>query len=299
MSAPFTLTQGAISATIEPKYGGLVSSLCWRQEGRDIALIYSPHSRPKSDTGIHLFGCWPLVPFANRAFDAMLRFEGREIKLPVNDPLSASTMHGFGWQNEWKVEAQTPHSAVLVHESSDGFPPYRYTARQHIEVLENGMKLTLSVLNTGLEPLPFGLGFHPWFPCNARTLFSAKATGKVVLGKQYRPEGRSELELADDFRTPRPVKTGHEIALNFLEWDGLARLDYPGSHSLHIEASETLRAPVFWTPGNADFACFEPQSHAIGAPSELVAQQVAPLQRLAPGERLEGWMRVECKRDMD
>jgi aldose 1-epimerase len=280
------LKYGDYSASIEPEKGGLVSSLCWR----DVDLLYSPHSRPQSPNGIHLYGCWPLVPFANRAFDGMLRFNGKDIQLPLND--TNSTMHGFGWQNAWKIEAQTPSSIIMTHESGSGFAPYNYRATQTIELNEQGAIFSLEVQNMGDAALPYGIGFHPWFNCNDRTRLSAKADARMELGAGYRPIGRTALDEGSDFSKAKLVQTGREVAINYLGWDGVANLDYPDSHSIMIEASDTLRAPVFWTPVNADFACFEPQSHASGAVSELAAQIHAPLTMLKPNETLKGWMKI-------
>ncbi len=276
---------GDYSATIEPQNGGLVSNLRWH----GIDLLYSPKSRPQAPNGIHLFGCWPLVPFANRAFEGKLRFNKAEIQLPLND--TNSTMHGFGWQNTWKVEAQTASSIIMKHESGSGFAPYNYKATQTIELSEQGALFLLDVQNLGDSPLPYGIGFHLWFNCDERTSLSAKADAMMHLGADYRPIGKLALDEASNFNHTKPIKTGQEIAVNYLGWDGVARLNY-SDHTITIEASDTLRTPVFWTPANADFVCFEPQSHASGAPSELAAQAHAPLATLKPQEKLQGWMRI-------
>jgi aldose 1-epimerase len=49
---------------------------------------------------------------------------------------------------------------------------------------------------------------------------------------------------------------------------------------------------VVWAPAGANFLCVEPQSHAIGSPSEAIVREISPLQRLAPGETLAGWLRI-------
>ena len=284
------LNSGSYSVIIEPEKGGLVSGLRWRNK----ELLYSPHSRPQASNGIRLYGCWPLVPFANRAFEGKLRFKGTEVQLPLND--DHSTMHGFGWQNAWEIEAQTSSSVTMVHKSEDAFMPFEYHARQTIQLNEKGALFSLEVTNTGDTPLPYGIGFHPWFNCNETTLFCAKAGGKMSFGEKYRPIGKALLSGEADFSIPKPIKTGKEVAVNYLNWDGKARLDYAG-YSINIEASDTLRTPVLWTPEKADFVCFEPQSHASGAPSELAAQEHAPLTMLKSNEKLKGWMRIGVVND--
>ncbi len=281
----FVLNCGDYTATIEPEKGGLVSGLRWK----NVELLYSPKTRPQSPNGIQLYGCWPLVPFANRAFEGKLRFEEHEIQLSFND--DKSTVHGFGWQNAWEVETKTPHSVVLTHKSGAAFPPFSYKAMQTIQLDEKGALFALEVKNTGNTPLPYGIGFHPWFNCDYRTLFCAKADARMSFEDKYRPIGKAPLNSTSDFSIAKPVKTGQEIAVNYLRWDGKAQLDY-SDYSILIEASETLRTPVLWSPAKADFVCFEPQSHASGAPSELTAQEHAPLTMLEPGKTLKGWMRI-------
>ncbi len=281
---------GDYSAVIEPEKGGLVSSLIWN----DRELFYNPKSRPQAPNGIHLYGCWPLVPFANRAFEGKLRFEGREIQLQFND--EKSTMHGFGWQNAWKIEAKTSHSITMIHKSEDAFPPFLYKAKQTVQLDEKGALFSLEVENTGDNSLPYGIGFHPWFHCNEKTSLSIKAEAKMNFGFRYRPTGKVPLDCKSDFAQSKLIKTGHEIAINYLGWDGRAQLDYSG-YTILIEASGTMRAPVLWTPADAEFVCFEPQSHASGAPSELTAQIHAPMTVLQPNQKLKGWMRIGVLND--
>ena len=270
---------------IEPQKGGLISNLRWR----DTELFYSPQTRPQAPNGIHLYGCWPLVPFANRAFEGMVRFNNTAIQLKFND--ETSTMHGFGWQKMWNIISQTHNRITLIHESCNECLPFIYEAKQFIELHENGAKISLEVENLSDKPLPYGIGFHPWFNCNDTTLFNAKADARMDLTEEYRPIGIFQLDTSSNFSYPKHVKTGQEIAINYLGWDGKAQLDY-FDYSIQITASETLRTPVFWTPKNADFVCFEPQSHASGAPSEPIAQKYAPMRILKKNETLKGWMTI-------
>ncbi len=299
----FQLKNKTYSALIEPQNGALVSKLVWHDEGREIDLLYSPQDRPKSSNGIHLFGCWPMVPFANRAFDRVLTDGVIRHLLPVNDPAKSSTIHGFGWQSPWNVEDVNEHRIRLNHACKGEFGPYHYRAEFELSIGDHfGFEFSLKVKNTGKKPLPFGIGFHPWFPCDKKTGFTVNAPRRVALGQDYRPIGPAEIDAESDFSSQRRnrqdsgrlVKTGKEIAVNFLDWHGMARLDYPGSHSLNIEATKTLSSPVLWTPGDTDFVCFEPQSHAIGAPSDEGGRLAAPLQVLQPGEAMEGGMRISA-----
>ena len=93
------------------------------------------------------------------------------------------------------------------------------------------------------------------------------------------------------FARGRLVAGADELAISYVDWTGEASLSTASTGlGIGINASASLRHPVLWSPPDADFVCFEPQSHSIGAPSEPAARVATPLQRLAPGETLSGWM---------
>ncbi len=232
-----------------------------------------------------------MTPFANRAFEASLLAENDRLRLPINDTADGSTMHGFGWQHAWEIVATSPDKTELrhVYERSD---PYAYEARLSMALRPGQAHFELSVLNIGEHPLPFGIGLHPWFPRSATTRLQMRAAASLRLGPRYRATGFGPLEEADNYGEGQPVPS--ETAVSFIDWDGVAMLTYPETGlSLTISASETMRHPVLWTPANAPFVCLEPQSHAIGAPSEAIVRKATPMAMLKPGENLSGWIALE------
>jgi aldose 1-epimerase len=119
------------------------------------------------------------------------------------------------------------------------------------------------------------------------------ASGALILGQAYRATGSEGLADGGPYAGMPVFATGSETAWSFLGWDGTARIETPSAGlAITLSASETLRCPVVWAPAGADFLCVEPQSHAIGSPSEPAARKAAPLKRLEPGETLEGWLRI-------
>lgn len=292
------LSAHGFTARLKPEYGGLIASLGWRGPGGDIVpLLHSPAGAVPSRAAPNRFGLWPLVPFANRAFGAMLRHGSKGWPLPVNDPPTGSCIHGFGWQSEWQVAELAEDHALMIHAMDADAGPYRYDSALRIDIAPGAFSITLSVTNRADEPLPFGLGLHPWFPRNAASTLKARAEGALVLGEGYRPRGHGPVPphtaTRVDLTGGTPLPVDREIALSLTKWDGRAQLTLPGlSAPLLIEASHTLRAPLLWAPPGSDFICFEPQSHAIGAPSEPLVQAITPMAMLEPGETLSGWMRL-------
>ncbi len=288
---PIRLEAHDLTAEILPQAGGLVKSLAWRHAGRDHALLYPADHAPRADSTADRHGLWPLVPFANRAFGARLLHGGERLALPVNDATDGSTMHGFGWQAAWQV---VEHGAdhVLLRHAYDRADPYAYVAEFDVTLLPGAARFSLAVSNLGQRALPFGIGLHPWFPRSEHTRLAATARGALRFGPRYRATGTGPVMPADDHAAGRLLPP--ETAVSYLDWDGVAVLSEiaPGL-ALTIRASATLRHPVLWTPAGAPFVCFEPQSHAIGAPSEPVVAAATPLALLQPGETLSGWMTLE------
>jgi aldose 1-epimerase len=294
MSKPHVLNAHRFSATLRPDCGGLVSSLHWHNAaGRSIPLLYAPDNAEAGTQAPNRFGLWPLVPFANRAFGANLLIEGKHIALPINDAATGSNIHGFGWQHAWTITELSNSHAILVHELTQGGGPYAYAAQMRVTLGIDAITVTLSIQNRAAIALPYGLGLHPWFPRCHNTRLILVGKGAVQLGDGYRPLGPANIPAALNLNGSAPLPHDQEIAQSLVDWDGEARLIVPalGLH-LNISASETLRHPVLWSPANADFVCLEPQSHAIGAPSDAPAQALTPMTMLATGESLTGWMRL-------
>jgi aldose 1-epimerase len=271
---------------LEPESGGLIAFCRARHAGRIVDLLHAPQERPVVG-GFRWFGCWPLVPFANRAFDGSMLTPDGPIRLPANDAEGRNAMHGFSAAACWSLVASGPDWARIAHERPPESDPYRYRAEQHVSLPpEGGFRVEIAVRNLAGRTLPYGIGLHPWFPCDPESTFRASASQAMRFGSSYRASGYGPLEPATDWNAPRKV-AGAERVANFLDWSGEARIDYPSrGHAISISASDTLRRALFWAPDGRDFLCFEPQSHALGAPSEPIAAEAAPLALLAHDETL-------------
>lgn len=288
------LSAGPLSARIVPDAGGIVAALDWRgPDGRLHKLLHSPAGAVPSTETPNMFGSWAMLPFANRAFDGLVDDGEISFRVPDNNRYGGGNIHGFGWQAAWDVVESDHGHTVLEHRRSAGPDPYRYRARQEFRLDEAGMTIAIAILNEADTALPFGIGHHPWFACAPDTRLGMTATGTLIFGDAFRATGSKEIEDGGPYAGAPVFSTGLETAWSFLGWDGTARIETPSTGlAITLTASESLRCPVVWAPPGADFLCVEPQSHAIGSPSEPAARAVAPLMRLQPGETLAGWLRI-------
>ena len=291
------LQAGRLSATIYPEAGGIIAALEWRgPDGRLHKLLHSPEGAVPSTAAPNMMGSWVMAPFANRAFDGVVDDGVTRFIVPDNNPRGGGNIHGFGWQSAWAILGHTDGHTVLEHRRSEGPDPYRYRVRQEISLDEAGMTVSLSITNEADQALPHGIGHHPWFPCAPDTRLHMIANGALILGDAFRATGSRRLAGGGPYADKPVFATSSETAWSFLDWDGTARIETPSTGlAIILTASESLRCPVVWAPGGADFLCVEPQSHAIGSVSEPAARDAAPLTRLQPGETLSGWLRIAAE----
>lgn len=239
---------------------------------------------PGAEVGVLGLGCNVLVPFSNRISGGGFTFEGQFHKVESNLPGELYPIHGDGFQAVWKVKNQTPQTVDLTHDG--GIGPFRYTADLSYKLQQDGIISGLRVTNTGPR-LPFGAGFHPWFPRYAGTCLRFGATGVWTETPDYLPD--RHLALSDcpdwDFNQPRPLPDDW-INAAFTGWTGTARIEQPDlGIAVQVNASPNLDCAVVYSPGSsAAFFCFEPVSHPVDAHNlpgwpGLVA--------LDPGEALE------------
>jgi aldose 1-epimerase len=295
MSKSLTLAAHGFTAEIWPHHGANVVRLIHEGDGVGTPLLYTPIN-PQPGDSPSWFGLWSMVPLCNRAFGAKLDTGFEIFDLPANDPAELN-IHGFGWQAAWDVIQRSSTRVVMEHRAS-GKGPYAYLARLSVSLDETGVNFDLALRHQGPEPLPYGMGFHPWFPANDKTRVTLKAAGEIYMREGFHPVAHGPVRPEHDFSKGRKIREGHgetdrERAVNFIGWDGVARIDWPDrAKSLSILASPNLNSPVLWSPKGADFVCFEPQSHAVGAQTEGLIRAIAPLKTLAPGETLHGAMRL-------
>lgn len=285
------IKHGDFSAEVWPEVG-VVAALSVRRNERNVALLYTEPQAKLQPGAIHRFGLWPLVPFANRAFGAKLDTGIEVIGLPANDPSGGdSTLHGFSWQNPWSLASHDEARVVMEQEVRRNSGPYHYAARFSVLLDDAGATFDLAVRNMASRALPFGLGFHPWFPRGVVTL---KAEAELVLGHGFKPVHAMPVSNPCYFPDQAKLHSNNERAANYLRWNGIAHVALAEEHAkMIVTASPNLRHPVLWQPVGAPFMCLEPQTHAIGAPSEAVVRVLTPLHSLIQGETLSGTMRIE------
>ncbi len=286
------LQNGLLSARISTA-GGILLDYSWLMGGGKIALLRSaPDGADASSSA-----CYPLVPFGNRIRNNHFTFEGREYRLRPNTASDPHYLHGDGWQAEWSILSHSS-SAVeigLCHQESD--TPYRYDARQIITLSAEELTLYMSVKNTGDHALPFGIGWHPYFPLTAHTTLFAPARHFWTETEGFLPGEQTDIPADLDFSRPLPLPR-RWVNNGFGDWSGDALITWPEKHAgLQLTADPAVRHAFIFIPNTDfipayrdDYFCFEPMSHIANGHN---LPDLGGLTILQPGETLAASIRLQ------
>ncbi len=218
-------------------------------------------------------GSFIMAPWSNRIADGNFPFEGRRHQLRINFP-DHTAIHGDVRARPWKVKAtESKFDATL---DSREFPDFNYpfalTFEHSVELLNQKVRVWLSVKNADEKRVPVGLGFHPFFH---RRLSSQDQDVILILpAEKVSPDEKCiptappvPVSVAADLRQEKLLGNPNLDHCYTNLTDNKIRLIYPGTQ---IEAHLTLDpiyshvviyAPVNDKGGPRDYVSVEPVTH--------------------------------------
>lgn len=160
-------TRTGAEARVAPALGANPVGL--RLAVRDTALeVFTPV--PAAETPRLGFGAPVLFPYPNRVRDARYTWEGREYALPAAHGRHA--IHGLVNNRAFTVmdTGATDRGATLTCAIAAGdypevaqYYPFDFRLTLTYTLSAGGLRTQAEVVNAGDAPMPFGLGFHPYF----------------------------------------------------------------------------------------------------------------------------------------
>jgi aldose 1-epimerase len=241
------------------------------------------------------WGSYVMAPWCNRVeAGAAVAVGSRIVELPANFP-DGTAIHGQVYTRPWRVDAPGVFS---IRAGGDGWP-WDYEVRQRVVTSGATLRLEYTLTNVSQEPMPAGIGIHPWFLRPLRLAIHAERVHEVntAAGREPGPVGgrfdlRRVRDVPDDLDGCWTDVADPAVEL---EWPaagvratmraavGIATGERPGSR--RVDAGRLLHV-VMASPRALDAVGVEPQTNAPqglrrfldGAPGGLVA--------LDPGKRL-------------
>jgi aldose 1-epimerase len=271
-------------AVLLPEMGGGLARYDYLGRGEPIALM-RPATNPKSPIDLASF---PMVPWSGRISNDGFTLAGVFHPIPPTFVSFDLPIHGNGWAERWTPRDVARQSIVLELQSS-GPGPFRYRALLTHRLEAGALVMELAITNRADIALPYGGGFHPWFPRGQETKLAASATGVWISNEELLPLRRDPIADHPDWDFGKSQALPSRGVDNcFAGWPGKARIDWPERGiGLAIEASRDLGHYVLYSPSpDCGFFCFEPVSHASNAHNLPGGPEAHGLVLLAPGETL-------------
>jgi len=290
-SDTLTLSSPHLELQLSPSIGGAISRLASLAAGNATSILRDSHTPLENVLGAASF---PLVPYVNRVRDGSFIFRGQSVSMAPNMAGDPSPLHGHGWLNPWSVEEASESRAVLSYRHAPDEWPWSYEARQEFRIEEAVLWIGLTCRNTSGEPMPCGLGQHPYFPCSASTLIETGVTHAWTVDEQVLPV--EKVPASGRYDLSNRLICGQDLDNGFGGWSGRALMDDP-AWPFELELS-SLQARFFqiYSPASGGIFVAEPVSHANAAMNAPEADwPELGLRVLDPGEEMRLDMRLEVR----
>jgi galactose mutarotase-like enzyme len=258
------------AVVIAPVRGALVTS--FRVAGRE--LLYLDEST-LGDASKNVRGGIPILfPSPGKLENDTWQHDGRN---------GVMKQHGFARNLEWRrTLTRTDAAAVTLTLASSEVTlaqyPWEFRADFTFALEDARFRITSVVRNAGASPMPFGLGFHPYF------LVTDKAHARI--------DTRATRAFDNVTKNVVPFSgfalTAREVDVHLLDHGSSASaLHLAGGARIEVRASADFTQWVVWTLAGKDFVCLEPWTspgNALNTGEGLIT--------IAPGDSHESWVEM-------
>ena len=285
-AAPLVLEGDNLEVVVLPEHGARLHRL--RAFGVD--LLRTPDEVEAHETDPFFWGAYPMAPWCNRIIPGPQPVAGRTIDLAPNFP-DGTAIHGLVATRPWQLDGDR---IVRVVGGGDGWP-WTFEVSLLATVEARTLTLAYALANLADEPMPAGLGLHPWFRSPLELRVPAAEVYAANSGSASDPEpARDDLDLRA-LAAPPP---GLDVTFAAVT-PPVIELAWPGlGLRATLEAAtsgDTLVAVA--TPPDIDAVAVEPQTHGPDGLRRLLRGERDALDLLAPGDALSLELRLTFGRD--
>ena len=157
------LRAGNSHLQLAPDLGGRITACSLESSASETRPLFQPFDEAAHNPDLWAKGgLYPLVPYCGRIRDARLWHSGRYWSL-IPQRGSPHSLHGIAQRRRW---------TVLSHGRSEALVGYRHVPDEHwpwpfevslsVILSPRRLQLSLNLRNLGINPMPGGLGFHPY-----------------------------------------------------------------------------------------------------------------------------------------
>ncbi len=245
----YVLSDEKATSQIEvlPKRGGIITK--WRIDGKEV--FYMDEER-FANPELSIRGGNPILfPICGNLPDDTYTLNGKQFKLK---------QHGFARNSVWEVgkeEVSADNASLQVilnsNEETSSVYPFDFQVIFTYQLHGNTLSIIQEIKNLSSEPMPFSVGFHPYFlaPDKSQLEFD-------IPSQQYQEKGSSEVHSFDgsfDFSSDEI-----DVAFKQLSAKSTSVTDKSRNLKMTLEYDDIFSTLVFWTVKGKDFYCLEPWS---------------------------------------
>lgn len=267
-------SDGAIEVVVLPEAGARIHRL--RVFGHD--LLRTPADPEEHLRDRFFWGAYVMAPWCGRIDAEAVTVGSRVVDLDSNFP-DGTAIHGQVHTQPWERRAD---GGLGVEAGGDGWP-WNYEVGLRIAVKDPTVRLELSLLNRSSDPMPAGLGIHPWFRRPVRVAIRGGAFHSPNTATPPEPQavlGHFDLrrlgEMAPDLDATWTDLAEPPIELHWPETGVRATM----------RADPPTPYVVAASPSNVDAIAVEPQTHAPQGLRRLLRGEPGALTMLKPGQTL-------------
>jgi len=278
-----SLDNGHLRLTVQPGLGaGLTRLDAWHRGG------WVPLLRPRTQhaTDPEQLACCLLMPWSNRIHAPAFPWRGQWLPVAPSRAIDPLPLHGDAWTAPWRVRRQGHDEITLAHDGRKA-RPFAYDGEVHYRLGQRSLQVLLRLRHRGDEPLPYGLGLHPWFVRTPDTEIAFASHQRWEPEASQAPQVLRHLGEDEPVQFTRPRRLPPELIDHaYTGWGQQARIHWPGRGlALTLRACPRASHLMVYSPPTADFVCLEPVSHRPGAHTapDPITQGLVELQ---PGEEL-------------
>jgi aldose 1-epimerase len=257
------LASGPLELVLAPAVGGSIARFDF-VDGKEKTSIF----RGVEDVPENVLDCanFPLIPYCNRIRGGRFSFRGREVTLPQNMKNDRSPLHGQGWLAAWQPVDVSGSGCELRFRHEPGDWPWAYEARQRFDLEPQGFTLGLVCRNLSAEPMPCGLGQHPYFPCTPETVIDTEVTHAWTIDQDVLPVEKVAANGRYDLKDRKVC--GQDLDNGFGGWGQICRIHDPSLPFRIQFSSNDASFFQLYSPSEGGLFVAEPVSHANAALNE-------------------------------
>jgi aldose 1-epimerase len=274
---------GAIEAVILPEAGARLHRL--RAFGHD--LLRTPDDPATHTRDPFFWGAYVMAPWCNRMPAEPITVDDRTVAVAPNF-VDGSAIHGQVYASTWERNGET----LGLLGGGDGWP-WSYELSMRVVAEESSLRVTLAVTNRSADPMPAGLGLHPWW----RRPVRLRVPGAAVYPSNLEADAvTAAVSGRFDLRRLAPAPGGLDGTWTYLGGESTV-LGWPElGLEAELLASSSLDHVAVATPVDLDAIAVEPQTHAPGGLIRMLHGQAGGMTRLSAGATLEASIEVRVAR---